>query len=246
MRILGRGLLARSFAPYADRHPSAVVFAQGVADSATTDEAAYAREIRTLEQALADARVAGGPLVYFSGGGALYGGIDPCAEDGPVRPTSAYGRHQLACEADIAGSGVPFLVLRLPNVVGSPANPGQLVPSLVRQSLDGRVRVQRRAERDLIDVADVAALAVELLDLGCRDTIVNVASGHSVPVLEVVDAIRGILRVTPTLDVRDAGAAQRFDTSRLRGLLGRDPFPDAGYYRDVLARHVPALAATLR
>jgi tetraacyldisaccharide-1-P 4'-kinase len=47
------------------------------------------------------------------------------------------------------------------------------------------------------------------------------------------------------LVVSDVGEPQQFDTSRLRQILGRDPFPDHSYYQEVLRSHVPQLAEEL-
>ena len=71
------------------------------------------------------------------------------------------------------------------------------------------------------------------------------ASGHPVPVTSIVREICAILERSPSVVVSDSGEPQRFDTSRIREILGHDPFPDPDYFRAVLRRHVPRLAEGL-
>jgi nucleoside-diphosphate-sugar epimerase len=247
VRIVGRGLIAQSLAAGSGARVNAVAFASGVADSSCRDAGAFERECHLLASTIDDARSSGETLVYFSGGGALYGTWDLAArETGPAEPRTPYGRHQLECEALITAAGIPYLIVRLPNVVGSRANPTQLVPNLVRQVLGGRVTVQAKAARDLIDARDMAQLTHELLRRGSGRDLVNLATGHAVPVVEIVAGITAILGAQPAIDLVEAGMRQRFDTSNLQRIIGRDPFPDPTYYRGVLRRHVPGLAEELK
>ena len=244
VRIIGSGLIARSLQPFADRHDDTVAFATGVSDSSCSDEKEFARECDLLNEALAQARSDQHRFIYFSGGGAIYGQWRrAAAESGPLEPRTPYGRHQLHCETIVRGADVPYLIARLPNVVGPAANPRQLVPSLVNQVLSGRVRVQRNAERDLIAVDDVGRVILPLLDAESHDEIVNVASGHSVPASVIVGEICRILAVQPKLAFEPNGERQRFLTDHLKELLGYDPFPDGDAYRRILRAYVPELAA---
>ena len=164
MRIIGRGLIARSLEPYASAHPATVAFATGVAASTCEDEEAYRRELDQLGAVIRDAGRDGERIVYFSGGGALYGDWSrPASEDDPPRPQTTYGRHQVECERLLAASFVPHVILRLPNVVGATGNREQLLPSLVSQALAGKVTVQSGAERDLIASDDFARVASAVL-----------------------------------------------------------------------------------
>lgn len=242
MRILGNGLIARSLRPVAHLHEDVIAFATGVPDSATASQAAFARECDMLYGALEDARRHRLRLVYFSGGGAIYGRwAVPAVETSPLEPRSAYGRHQLLCEAIIGSAGIGYLIARLPNVVGEDANPAQLVPALIRQVIQGRVEVQAHATRDLIDALDLATVIAALLDRAAERDTVNVASGRSVPVPLLVDQIARILGARPAVMTRPTGEAQRFSTAHLTAILGYDPF-EGRDFGAILARHVPGLA----
>jgi nucleoside-diphosphate-sugar epimerase len=241
MVILGRGLIARGLRPYEGRAPDVTVFARGVADSTTTDDREFSRECRLLYEAIAGCLRHGRKLVYLSGGGAVYGPFDgPKDERSPLFPRSAYGRHQVTCEAIVRASGARHLILRLPNVVGAPQNPMQLVPNLVLQALRGEATVYRDAARDLIDIADVARMIVGLAEL-VEDDIVVVATGRSTPVPRIFADIERILGTAARVTVLPGGESQRFGIGRLRELLPEVAFDDR-YASRLLARYVPELA----
>lgn len=245
MRIVGNGLIARSLRPVAHLHEDVIAFAAGVSDSRTVSQPAFDRECDMLYRELDEARRDGLRLLYFSGGGAIYGRwAVPAVETAPLEPRSAYGHHQLLCEAIIASAGIGYLIARLPNLVGEGANPAQLVPALIRQVIEGRVEVQAHATRDLVDALDLAKVIDALLDRVAERDTVNIASGRSVPVPDLVDEIARILRVRPAVIIHPRGEAQRFSTSHLTSILGRDPF-EGRDFRAILARHVPGLAEPL-
>jgi nucleoside-diphosphate-sugar epimerase len=246
VQVLGNGLLALSLQPFATSHPGSIALASGVSDSLCTDESQFDRETRMLDEVIEMARSSGRRLVYFSGGGAVYGHWDaPAAEDQPLKPRSAYGRHQLACERRVYSAGIRNLIVRLPNVVGPGGHPHQLIPSLVRQALKGHVTVQMDASRDLVDASDLGPVLVDLLNAVEGDAVVNIATGHSTGAATIVDEICVILGVRPQIVTVDGGEQQRFDTTRLKGLLGYDPFPDPDAFRQSLRRYVPVIAGGL-
>jgi dTDP-4-dehydrorhamnose reductase len=237
--IQGSGLLARAFAALEVRDDAVTVFAKGVADSRTTAAAEFAREHRELRQAIDACRAGGRTLVYLSGGGAIYGRRASLrSEDDELLPETMYGRHQASCEQAVVASGVDHLIARIPNAVGHPQRPAQLVPSLVQQVQGGRVSVSPGATRDLIDAADAAGLVSSLLKVGARNLVVNVASGQSTPVGDLVAHIERLLDTTAERVVRDAEPdPQQFSIARLQSFLPSwRPAPD--YPFEVLERYV--------
>jgi nucleoside-diphosphate-sugar epimerase len=155
-----------------------------------------------------------------------------------------YGRHQAECEELIRSSRTLFLIARLPNVVGAPGNPQQLVASLVRQTLAGHVTVQSSATRDLIDVDDVVRLVLRLVDMGAMNETINVASGYSTPAAKIAETVAQLLGAKPHLVEVEGGDMQRFDVSRLASIIGSLPF-DGHYPMNTLARYVPRIASSM-
>jgi nucleoside-diphosphate-sugar epimerase len=215
------------------------VFAKGVADSRTTDPAEFDRERRELDAAIEAAGIGGRTLVYLSGGGAIYGrrtGLR--VEDDDLAPESMYGRHQVVCEQAIIASGVDHLIARVPNAVGYPQRSGQLVPALVEQVRHGRVTILPGASRDLIDARDVAGLVDGLLNAGARNLVVNVASGISTPVGDLVSCIERLTGASPEHDIREGPAdPQRFSIARLQAFVPSWA-PSPNYPFSILERYL--------
>jgi NDP-hexose 4-ketoreductase len=246
LEVVGTGMIARAFAAHSAELPRGIVCASGVADSQSTDPAAFERERELIRELVDRAADRDAVLVYFSGA-PVYGRSDePHVETGHVAPETPYGRHKLDCERLIAASGVRYLVLRLPNVVGPVGHPNQLVPSLVAQIVAGHVVVRSQATRDLLDVDDVVSIVEALLRHGTTDTIVNVASGVSTPVERLAGLIATILDRTPTVALVDGGDRQTFSTALVRDLLPDYPAFGAEYPAGVLRRHVPSIHAALQ
>lgn len=237
-------MIARAFREIGDPRIPCVVFARGVGNSQTQDESEYARERSLLLSALTEASRRTVPLVYFSGS-PIYGNFSEIVtETTPCRPVTRYGRHQAECEELIRSSRTLFLIARLPNVVGAPGNPQQLVASLVRQTLAGHVTVQSSATRDLIDVDDVVRLVLRLVDMGAMNETINVASGYSTPAAKIAETVAQLLGAKPHLVEVDGGDMQRFDVSRLTSIIGSLPF-DGNYPMNTLARYVPRIASSM-
>jgi nucleoside-diphosphate-sugar epimerase len=148
-QVIGTGMLARAFASNAEiAHggnagigPGAIICAAGVADSQSSDESAFQRVRELLGVLIHRARASDVTLVYFSGAPVYGRVVGLCLETTQVVPETAYGRHKLAWERLLTESGVRYLVLRLPNIVGAAGNPNQLIPSLVAQVARGLVVV---------------------------------------------------------------------------------------------------------
>ncbi|MGW5734180.1 MULTISPECIES: NAD-dependent epimerase/dehydratase family protein [Streptomyces] len=237
MEIVGNGFLARNLRPIADRHPDTAVLAAGVSWASGTSDDDFARESALLGEVAERCRATGRRLLFFSTASTgMYGEGATGREDSPVTPCTPYGAHKFALEQQLKASGADYLILRLGHLVGPGQPPHQLMPSLLRQVLEGGVRVHRGATRDLIDVADVVTLIDRLLDRGVRGETVNVASGEAVPVDHIVDHLQERLGLQVRREYRDAGAHHVISTQKLRRLvpetagLGFTPT----YYRQVL------------
>ena len=244
MDIAGTGFLARNLEPISAAHPRVVVAAAGVSAADGTSEAEFAREADLLYRLIRRCGQRGHKLLFFSTASTGMYSVPGEAgrEDGPVFPATPYGRHKLALEGVLAAAGIDYLVLRLGHVVGPQQPPHQLLPAMVRQVRSGLVRLHRGAQRDLIDVADVVAIADRLLATGANRTVVNVASGVPVPIDEIIDHIEARLGLRAVREYVKDAHNQPISTAKLVRLvpdvaaMGFEP----GYHRRVLDRYVTA------
>ncbi|MFD7107780.1 NAD-dependent epimerase/dehydratase family protein [Streptomyces celluloflavus] len=189
VEITGRGFLASHMERLRPRHPHALLLAAGVSSTVADAAHDFDREAELCYEMVRRCRAAGRTLVFLStASAAMYGGPDGDGrEDGPVFPPSPYGRHKLALETVVRSSGVQHLVLRLGHVVGPRQRGHQFVPALVRALRSGSVLVHKGATRDLIAVEDVVTLTDRLLGLGVADETVNVVSGRTTSVENILD-----------------------------------------------------------
>ncbi|MEU8763231.1 NAD-dependent epimerase/dehydratase family protein [Streptomyces sp. NPDC048659] len=185
MDIIGKGFIARHLWPLRASHPGVTVLAAGVPRQHLPDSE-HEREAALVRETAAGCRRRGELLVFLSTA-SMYGGPG-CRgrEDDPLVPSTRYGRHKFALERVVRESGAAHLVLRLGYVLGPHGPDFRLVPALVSQLREGRVRVHPGARRDLLHVADFVGLVDGLLARGVRDETVNVASGDCVEVRELV------------------------------------------------------------
>lgn len=241
MEIVGRGFLARNLEPLASAHPGVVAFARGVSSGQAASSSEFARDADRLYESLRECRASGRRFLYFSTSSAgLYGSPGQGSEDGPVFPSSAYGRHKLAMESVIAAADVDHLIIRLAHPVGFHQPAHQLVPKLVSQVMSGTISVHRGAKRDLIDVRHLVEIVDLLLARGVRRETVNVASGYSVPVEDIVEHVEKALGTKADREWVDAPDDHHISLDKLRRLvpevarMGFGP----GYYRAALDRYV--------
>ncbi|KFN42828.1 NAD-dependent epimerase/dehydratase family protein [Arenimonas oryziterrae] len=224
--IVGHGMLARAFASRYAKDTRTLIFASGVADSDERAPSAFEREQRLLDEHLT---THAGRFVYFGS----------CSAADADRCETPYVRHKLAMEArvlDHAGG----LILRLPQVVGRTDNPHTLANFLYRAIRDGEhFTVWRRAERNLVDVDDVVAIAAEFIDgRQSAGAIVTIAAEKSLPVPEIVAIFERLLGRRGHYDLLEKGAPLTIDAGpalAVAAALGRPLTGD--YVETVLAKY---------
>jgi len=179
------------------------------------------------------------PLVVASSS-SVYGGARggrPSVEGDPLAPRGGYARSKVAVEALCAehlAAGARVTVARPFTVAGEGQRPDMALSRWLAATRGGRpVHVfgstQRR--RDLTDVRQVATVLVALARLG-EPGPVNIGTGASHSLAELLDAVSAALGVRPRVEVLPAADEEVVetlaDTRRLRSLLGWVPSTDLG------------------
>jgi GDP-4-dehydro-6-deoxy-D-mannose reductase len=142
----------------------------------------------------------------------------PVREDALLRPATPYAASKAAAEA-FAGAalrtyGVPTIVVRAFNAIG----PGQddrfavagFAAQLARIAAGGAPLLHvgnLDAQRDFLDVRDLAAAYVALLDSGTPGEAYNACSGRPLAIKDVLRALIGIARIA--VEVREDPARMR-------------------------------------
>lgn len=177
--IIGNGLMANLFED-SDRE-NVIFFASGVSNSLETDREKFRREEDLLRKTISD-----NPdklLVYFS----------TCSIYDSSKKQSAYVKHKIRMEVLVEELSSNYLILRVSNAVGKGGNMHLLlnyITEQVRRNLP--ITLHLSASRNLIDIEDVKAITLQLLDDGKRNTTINVASPHHYSILDIVSKIEKI------------------------------------------------------
>lgn len=150
----------------------------------------------------------------------------PINENSPVHPASYYARAKLAGEevsTTLQDKGVPVITLRLPGVYGPGDQGHSLIGKFFRQTRAGeKITLTGCGEvlRDYLFVDDLCRLVAALV-AEPRQTLLNVATGRSWPLKEILAMIREhsslCSEVTFSASMSATASDLVFDTQRLRG-----------------------------
>jgi len=126
-------------------------------------------------------------------------------------------RHKQAMEETVLRAG--GVVLRLPQVVGRTDNPNTLTNFLRDRILGGAAfSVWAHAERNLIDVEDVAAISTHLVSAaGPGGHVFSVATPRSLPMPEIVAIFERVLGRKACYTIEPRGTPLRIDADAAMG-----------------------------
>lgn len=226
--IVGSGLLARAFAPAFASRRDVLVFASGVSNSLQADPAAFAREAALLDDALRH----DGVLLYFG----------TCSIGDADRRDTPYARHKAAMETRVLDHP-GGLVLRLPQVVGDTPNPHTLTNFLRDRILhETAFSVWEHAERNLVDVDDVARIGARLVEAHAGPRAVAIAAPRPVRMPALVAMFERVLDRRAHFTLEPRGAPLRIDAAEAHAIAGTLGIDMDGDYVDRLigkyyARH---------
>lgn len=222
---VGSGLIANNF-QNVQFEKKIVIFASGVSNSLETSVAEFQREKVLLTHTIDHYREH--HVVYFSSCSANSGILSP------------YVKHKQNMENVVSSSASSFNVFRLPQLVGRVKN-STLISYLVNAILDGQTfNVQSLSTRNLLDIVDLVRVVKTLINqnLGLN-SIQNIASLKSVPVLDIVSEISKILQRSPKFDLVPDGYCQNIDIEFLKKTLNlQDILLKDDYWVHVLRRYV--------
>jgi len=165
--------------------------------------------VRLLE-AIAVRRRSGGenPRVLLVSSGEVYGPgpSSPRRETDPVEPVAPYGATKAAAELAALESwrrtGLEVIIARSFPHIGPGQSPRFVVPDFVERLKQARREGRRTVPtgnlepvRDFLDVSDVAAAYLALLERGAAGQVYNVARGSGISVRELFDRLARLLEV---------------------------------------------------
>jgi len=186
---------------------------------------AMTRNIAMAENVIQTAAGRFRSLVYLSTVD-VYGTVPelPLSERTQVLPGSYYSIGKLASERLLAKrcqSAIPLSILRLPGVYGTHLEERSILAHFFRQIREGapvKVFGDGSVQRDFVLVDDVCEIIHQLV-MKPMSLTVNVATGRSLPLLEILQVLGRVLDRKPEIHFGphnwDSAGDLIFDTSRL-------------------------------
>jgi nucleoside-diphosphate-sugar epimerase len=170
MKIIGNGLLAKSFLKYKiDKKFNCIIFASGVSNSSESDLNNFSKEVDLINQVLSENKNL--KLVYFS---SIF-----------INRKSPYYEHKTNIENIIKKKSHDFLILRLPQLVGTGGNSNNIFNFFKDKiSKDEIISIIKDSERSLIDIDDVRDFVFYALENNISGTL-NFSSVEKISVLNL-------------------------------------------------------------
>jgi glycosyltransferase involved in cell wall biosynthesis len=239
--VIGNGVIANRFIDYS-LQSKYLIFAGGVNDSAIKDENIIQDEEAAVSAALSEHPNA--IFVYFSS----------CSIVDPEVSHTPYVQHKVRMEKLIQDSAINFYIFRLPQVLGLSDAKSSLVTYLVDAISNQKpFELWKHAQKNLIDIDDVHAIIGDVLSGGlCLNQIINIASTHQTPVLQLVRDIEGFIGIPANCMLVSKGSSYDIDISEIKIILAKlkigfgDDYVRAAlnkYFRHLL--HPPKLLSVI-
>lgn len=226
--VVGNGLMAKLFSAYQKKN-GVVIFASGVSDSKSEEEAAFQREIELAAETLESQPDS--LFVYFS----------TCSINDPSLQDKPYLKHKLNIERMIAGSGNRYMIFRVSNVAGIGGNPKTIFHYLVNAVKEGLpFDLWVHAYRNLIDADDLFALVDYLVAHGEPNTVTNIANPVSFHLPEMVSNMENYFGKKANYRKLEAGDFFHIDTSVVEKIAMQAGVDfDGDYLRRLLSKYYP-------
>ncbi len=201
--VIGSGMLARALGHFNDRN-DILIFASGVSNSTGSDPAMFQREQELLKKHIQPGRL----LVYFS----------TTSLFDPSLSSASYILHKRKMEELVSSTQSPYLIIRLPQVVGPSQNPNTLVNFLYASIRSGSpFSVHAKACRQLISLEDVKEVVNILCgDDSLKNTTINVCFDNDQTVLEIVSIMERLMKKKGNYKLEEKGACFKVDNSFIR------------------------------
>ena len=135
----------------------------------------------------------------------------PLRETAPLRPLSPYAVARVAQEhlgdVYVRGFGLDIVATRSFNHLGAGQSPQFVLSAIAKQFAEvtkgtrDRIKVGTTSIiRDFLDVRDVVAAYVALLDRGQRGEVYNICSGRGLSIADVIEMLSAIASVKPVIE----------------------------------------------
>ena len=177
--IVGNGLIANAVKPL-DKD-DIILFASGVSNSVDPDLTDFNREEELIKRYLINDKL----FIYFS---------TISVYDKSINRNS-YILHKLKMEKLIQENKTPFLILRLPNIIGEKGNPNTLFPYFKRcLEQNEKVSIKQDAHRYLLTTVQLGKMLKQILHSKTINEVINCVLSKPYKVLNIYESLAKVLK----------------------------------------------------
>jgi nucleoside-diphosphate-sugar epimerase len=205
--VIGTGLVANAFLEFATKK-DVLIFASGVSNSKTNENAHFERELNLIKDAF---RIHKNTFfVYFS----------TCSIYDPEVKKSLYVQHKLGIEHFISTNFEKYLIFRLSNLVGRSKNPHTITNFIANHFFQNKkLPIWKNAERNLTDIDDVLRICSHFInDDKKTNSIFNIANPVNYKMIDIVSAFEIHLHKEIPLELFDIGASYKIPITETEAL----------------------------
>lgn len=197
--IVGKGLIAAQFQESDFSFENCIILASGVSDSSESRECQFQREITLVKQHCENKL----PVVYFS----------TISIYDQSKHQSAYVQHKKNMEELIKTHASRYLILRLPNLIGTGGNPKNFV-NFISRKIKSREEItcHTYARRYFLDASLLPHIVNDFLLLKESIT-VDICPRKSYLVKDVIKVMSNILGIGVCIVEIDEGHSYNVDSS---------------------------------
>lgn len=143
--VIGNGLISSAFINDYQFDDEVIIFASGVSNSLETDPVSFKREELLLQETIQ--KYPHKKIIYFTS-----------FIDTSIKKIK-YAQHKYNMGKIIKKSGLPYIILKLPQIMGKGGNPNNLLNYIIKNIIsNNEICVYKNTYKAIIDVNDVKAV----------------------------------------------------------------------------------------
>lgn len=180
--IVGSGVIGSSFGNLYRADPKICLYAAGVSNSQSVDNAEFIRDKNFLEENISKLKK-NELLVYIS----------TCsASTSNFGLSSRYVDHKIQME-NIVINYSKYLILRLPQIASFSKNPFTLLNYFKNKIINEEpFKLLKNGYRNILDVQHMASIADKVITNFSDNKIINIANPISIPVIQIVEEMQNV------------------------------------------------------
>lgn len=208
--IIGNGMISNIFYPY-EAVNDVIIFASGVSNSNEQDKTKFLKEKELLLECLKKYKIK--KFIYFSS----------CSINDAQLQNTPYRLHKKELETIIQNYSQNYLLLRLPNIIGSRRNENTLVDFFINKiKKNESFSVWKNATRNIVDIDDLYKIVSYIIDNHLfKNSVINIAYERNINMISLINALEIVLGKKAKYYTEDKGTDMEIDIEMIKPIMNK-------------------------